>query len=122
MKRIGLRPNPARIDKLRGYLFGATMSSARYLNEVASGNHPHSNETDLTNRQRAATALVQGWLAMERAKTTAETTKQLGVVVVHARLEDTPQNRLSWEADAARLNDSRALEAVVVPKKEHDGG
>lgn len=69
-------------------------------------------------RTRVSLSLVQASLAAERVKTMSQTPRELGVVVVHARLEDTPQNRVSWEAQARQLNEARAIEAVVVPKEQ----
>lgn len=109
-----------KVEKIRGILAGATLGAARYLRDVGAGKHVDSGETKATNQFRANAMLVQGWQSYERAKTVSETPRQLGVVVVHERLEDTPQNRLAWEADAAALRDQRAIEAVPVKVKEPD--
>ncbi len=72
---------------------------------------------------RGALSLVQASLAAERAQTMSQAPRELGVVVVHARLEDTPANRLTWEQKAAALNESRtqAIEAVAVEKEPKSG-
>jgi hypothetical protein len=93
--------------RVRKFVAGEAEDSALPWNEVHGAT-------------RGALALAQATLAAERAKTMSQTPQRLGVVVVHARLEDTPQNRLSWEQDAAKLNDARAIEAVVVAKEPKD--
>ena len=68
-------------------------------------------------RTRVSLALVQASLAAERAQTMSQAPRELGVVMYFPRLEDTPQNRLSWEEQARALNDARAIEAVAVESK-----
>jgi hypothetical protein len=94
----------AAAKKVRAFVEGKAEDSALPWNEVHGAT-------------RGALSLVQASLAAERAQTMSQAPRELGVVVVHARLEDTPQNRLSWEAQARELNEARAIEAVAVEKK-----
>ncbi len=95
--------------KVRAFVAGTAEDSALPWNEV------HGST-------RGALSLVQASLAAQRAATMSAAPQQLGVVVVHARLADTAENRRSWEADAAKLNGSRqqAIEAVAIPKEPKD--
>lgn len=117
-----MKRSQANIERIRRLIPQLYLDSARLIAKVTSGEHPAAHETKMTNQIRAALVVTQGFMAAERARETANTPQQPGVIVVHARLEDTPQNRLSWEQEAARLSDSRAIEAVALPaKKETDG-
>lgn len=96
----------------------AQLSAAAHVRSVVRGEHPdaHVPWLEVTGRTRAALMLAQGSMAAERAQVMSEAPRELGVIVVHRRLEDTPQNRVSWEADAKTLGEERALEAVPIPK------
>lgn len=104
--------------KIRRQLPPVAKKSLDHLESLVDGTHPGSHETKETRQDKAARLFAAGFMAQERAKQISETPRQLGVIVVHKRLEDTPANRQLWEADAARLGDSRAIEAVAVTKKE----
>lgn len=110
----------AKVDRIRRTLEGAQLDAAKHVRAVVRGEHPDSDVPwkEVTGRTRACLILAQGSMAADRAKTMSEAPRQLGVVVVHPRLEDTPANRLSWEAQAAALRDQRAIEAVPVKAKE----
>ena len=114
-----------KIARLRQGTAGALVhvqnqAAAHLRDEVMPKDKPEGNATwaEASVRTRVSLTLVQASLAAERAQTMSQAPRELGVVVVHARLEDTPQNRLSWEAQASALNQARAIEAVVVPPKE----
>lgn len=117
----------AKLQRLRAAiasdLVKAQRKAAKTVLDFVGGDAPDSKLpwNEVHGATRGALQLVQASLAAERAKTMSEAPRQLGVVVVHARLEDTPQNRLSWEQQASALNDSRAIEAQVVPAKETNG-
>jgi hypothetical protein len=112
-----VKRSEAIVEKIRRQLPQLYLNSARHLGTLSDGSHPGAHETKLTRQDKAALALMAGMMAADRAKQTSEAVRQLGVVVVHARRPDTPQNRLEWEADAAKLQDARAIEAVAVPKE-----
>lgn len=114
-------PRPDKVAKTRRILAGVALGSARHVRELVNGTAPSAFSEKLTNQDRASLAMVNSFLAMERAHVQTETPRQLGVIVVHKRLEDTPQNCLAWEADAAKLND-RAIEAVAVPVERKPDG
>lgn len=102
----------ARAEKIRDVLSKATIGAARHVRRLIDGTAPSAGDTKLTNQDRAALALTAGHQAADRAQQLSTGPQRLGVVVVHARMEDTPQNRLSWEEQAAALRDQRAIEAV----------
>lgn len=76
---------------------------------------------DITIGQKATLQIVQLTMAAERAKQAPQQQGQLGVIILERRLADTPQNRMTWEAEARELETARAIEAVVVPPKESSG-
>lgn len=117
----------ARLNRLRDTiakgLAGAQEKALANIEKVLDPESAEGNATwsESSTRTRVSLSLVQASMAAERAKTMSQAPKQLGVVVVHARLEDTPQNRLTWEQQAAALNEGRtqaAIEAVAVEKPE----
>lgn len=114
-------PRPDKVAKTRRILAGASLAAARHVRGLVDGTVASAFSEKLTNQDRAAMALANSFQAMERAHVQTETPRQLGVIVVHKRLEDTPQNCLAWEADAAKLND-RAIEAVAVPVERKPDG
>jgi hypothetical protein len=106
-----------------GPLAHVQLKAVEHVNSLYAPDSPEGGVTwaEASVRTRVSLALVQASLAAERAQTMSQAPRELGVVVVHARLEDTPQNRLSWESQAQKLNEARAIEAVVVPPKETNG-
>jgi hypothetical protein len=99
------------LERIREQIPIAGRIGLRVLKDFAKGTHPDAGLDKATNQLRAATTLVNNMFAVERARQEQTGPRELGVVVIHKRLEDTPENRLEWEAEA------KAIEAVVVTKE-----
>jgi hypothetical protein len=108
-----------KLEKARDVLARIDVVAAKHVAKMVRGETPNASETKLSNQDKAALTIVGHLKAHERAQQLSTGPQRLGVIVVHERLEDTPQNRLSWEQQAAELRDARAIEAV--PAKEPDG-
>lgn len=115
--------NAARKERLKNAIANDLVTLTRRgtkhlksLYDPASGEGPEK-WSESSVRTRVALALAQSALAAERAKTMSEAPRALGVIVIERRLADTPENRNEWETEARQLADSRAIEAVTVPKE-----
>jgi hypothetical protein len=122
-----VRGDPRKIERLRQAiahdLVVAQRLAARKVRKFVGGEAPDSELpwNEVHGATRGALSLVQASLAAERAKDTNKPTVVLGYMLMQERLPDTPDNRRLWEAQARSLDDSKAIEAAVVPTEVKSG-